>query len=174
MSNVLTHPWKKKKKSSSPTKGLRQHKIYYEGYRNYSSFTALKLSNYSQLFPIWLRLLIKGVRLLLHSMAATWSLTRHHTEGLGQRRAHGLDVGIPCAAASLLLSVCLSLRRKYIRRHAFPSCKWRMLAWGITCRGRDLIPWLPLGMRGTSDHLRYSWEPWEEHPSKGVSLSIHV
>ena len=39
---------------------MRQHKIYYKGYRNYSSFTALKLSNYSQLFPICLRLLIKG------------------------------------------------------------------------------------------------------------------
>lgn len=39
---------------------MRQHKIYYKGCRNYSAFTALKVSNYSQLFPIRLRLLIKG------------------------------------------------------------------------------------------------------------------
>lgn len=99
MSNVLTHPWKKK--GSSPVWGLRQHKIYYKGFRNYSSFTALKLSNYSQLLPICLRLLIKGCG---SSPPSRGGHLKPH-EAPAQRRALH-------TVASLRLSMKLSLRWK--------------------------------------------------------------
>lgn len=131
MPNVLTHPWKKK--SSSPVWRLRQRKIYYGGYRNYSSFTALKLSNYLQLFPIWLGLLMKGVRLPLF-----WGGHPEPPQPQAQRSrdecARGLAVGIHCAAASLPLSAVPELEGQ-LRRYPQPSRDRGMLTGGVPTGG---------------------------------------
>lgn len=136
MSNVLTHPWEKKKKGSSPVWGLRQHKIYYKGFRNYSSFTALKLSNYSQLLPICLRLLIKG--------CGSSPPSRPPEASWGART----EEGPPHCGQSEFVHEALSEMERKPGRHQFPSCRWWMLTWGVTYRGRGLISGAPLGIRG--------------------------
>lgn len=160
MSNVLTHPWKKKVQV--------QHRDwdsirFIKASRNYSSFTAFKLSNYSQLFPICLRLLMKGYG------SSPCSRGGHPKPQEALHRGGSVDLEGGTSAQRLFCLCPLTSRwdGKQARETLISFLPVRDAELrGYLCRERpDFLT--SSGNQGIADHLGYTWEPWKEHPCWG-------